>query len=217
MTTIILFKKQFAKEEFGERKMKHILFVAATLALLLSACGPQAKPTADPLQLQASVVAAANTMVALTMAAIPTATPVPPTPVPSPTLEASPTPIQPTLSAPASPTGAASSNGKSDPCLGPLISNGGPDIKNVKISNENNEPIILSLHLDKNSFAECGFRGFNIGPNQSIDVTNLKAGCYFAAAIVGNKSKAFGSTCFMDYTHGWAIKVMAEQITFVGP
>ena len=193
--------------------MKYVLIVAATLALLISACSPQAAPTADPVQAQASVVAAANTMVALTMAAIPTATSIPPTPIPSPTLEPSPTPI-PTQ---ASPTVAATSSGKGDPCLGPLVSNGGPDIKNVRIFNETNQPIILSLHLDKNAFAECGFRGFNIGPNQSIDVSNLKAGCYFAAAIIGSKSKAFGSTCISDYTHGWWIKVMADQITFVGP
>jgi len=198
--------------------MKRILFVAATLALLLSACGPQAAPTIDPVQAQASVIAAANTMVAMTMAAIPTATPIPPTPVPSPTLEPSPTPIPlPTLSAQASPTVATNSSGTSDPCLGPLVSNGGPDIKNVRISNLNNEPIKLSLYLNKNSFAECGFRSFNIGPNQETNSTNLKVGCYHAAAIIGANSKSFGNFCIMDYTHGWWIKVMAEQIALVGP
>ena len=199
--------------------MKHILFVAATLALLLSACGPQAAPTIDPAQVQASAIAAADTMLAMTQAAIPTATPIPPTPIPSPTLEPSPSPIPlPTLSVQTSPTVAASSSGTSgDPCNGAMADNGGPDIKNVRISNENNVSIILSLHLDKNAFAECGFRGFNIGANQSINVTDLKAGCYFAAAYVGSKSKAFGSFCITDYTHGWWIKVMAEQITLVGP
>jgi len=198
--------------------MKRILFVAATLALLLSACGPQATPTIDPVQVQASAIAAANTMVAMTLAAIPTATPIPPTPVPSPTLAPSPTPMPvPTLSAQASPTVAASSSGKSDPCLGPLVSNGGPSIKNVRISNETNEPIILSLHLDKNKFAECGFRSFTITARQETNSTDLKAGCYFAAAIVGTKSKAFGTFCIMDATHGWWIKVMAQQISLVGP
>ncbi len=198
--------------------MKRILFVVATLALLLSACNPQATPTVDPVQAQASVIAAANTMVAMTMAAIPTATSIPPTLVPSPTLEPSPTPLPlPTLPALASPTVAASSGGKSDPCNGPMADNGGPTIKNVRIFNENNVPIVLSLYLNKNAFAECGYRGFNIGANQSIDVTNLKAGCYNAGAFVGNKSKAFGYSCMMDYTHGWWIKVISEQINFVGP
>ena len=199
--------------------MKRILFVTAMLALLLSACGPQAAPTIDPAQVQASAIAAAGTMLAMTQAAVPTATPIPPTPVPSPTLETLPTPIPlPTLSVQASPTVAASSSGtSSDPCNGAMADNGGPDIKNVRIFNENNVPITLSLYLNKNAFAECGFRGFNIGANQSIDVTGLKAGCYNAGAFVGNKSKAFGYSCIMDYTHGWWIKVMADQITFVGP
>ncbi len=199
--------------------MKRILFVVAILALLLSACGPQATPTIDPALVQASAMAAANTMVAMTQAAIPTATPIPPTPVPSPTIEPSPTSIPlPTLSVQASPTITKSSSGSSsDPCNGPMANNGGPDIKNVRIFNENNATIILSLHLDKNAFAECGYRGFNIGPNQSIDVSGLKVGCYFAGAFIGTKSKAFGSFCIKDYTHGWWIKVMSNQITLVGP
>jgi hypothetical protein len=204
--------------------MKRILFVVAILALMLSACGPQATPTIDPALVQASAMAAANTMVAMTQAAIPTATPVPPTPVPSPTLEPSPTPIPlPTLSAQASPTITANSSGSgSDPCNGPMANNGGPDIKNVRIFNENAVPITLSLYLNKNVFAECGYRGFNIGPNQSINVSDLKVGCYNAGAFVGEKnsgkqSKAFGYSCIMDGTHGWWIKVMADQITFVGP
>jgi len=196
--------------------MKHVLLIVAALTLLLAACAPKSVPTIDPAQVQASAIAEANTMVALTMAAIPTATPIPPTPVPSPTLEPSPTPIPlPTLST--SPTAAANTSGTTDPCLGPLVSNGGPDVKNVRISNLNNVPITLSLHLDKNAFAECGFRGFKLGPNQDTNVSNLKAGCYFAAAYIGTSSKAFGSFCIMDYTHGWWIKVMTEQITLVGP
>jgi hypothetical protein len=207
--------------------MKRILFVVATLALLLSACGPQATPTIDPAQVQASAMAAANTMVAMTQAAIPTATPIPPTPVPSPTFEPSPTPIPlPTLSVQASPTittsSSNSSNPSNDPCNGPMSDNGGPDIKNVHIVNENNVPIILSLYLNKNAFAECGYRSFTMGSNQSTDVSNLKVGCYFAGAFVGEKnvgkqSKAFGNFCIMDDSHGWAVRVMAEQITLVGP
>lgn len=44
--------------------MKRILFVALLSVLVLGACAP-AKPTADPAQIQASAIAAANTMVAL--------------------------------------------------------------------------------------------------------------------------------------------------------
>ncbi|HEY9151300.1 MAG TPA: hypothetical protein VIN60_00325, partial [Anaerolineales bacterium] len=59
-------------------KMKPILLIATVAAFLLSACGAKAVPTIDPAQVQASAVAAANTIVAMTQAAMPTETPVPP-------------------------------------------------------------------------------------------------------------------------------------------
>ncbi len=46
--------------------MKPILIIATLLTLMLSACAPKAVPTVDPAQVQASAVAAANTMVAMT-------------------------------------------------------------------------------------------------------------------------------------------------------
>ena len=59
--------------------MKPIMIVATMLAFLISACGAKAVPTIDPAQVQASAMAAANTMVAMTQAAIPTETLAPPT------------------------------------------------------------------------------------------------------------------------------------------
>ncbi len=53
-------------------KSKSILTINAVLVLLLSACGAKAVPTVNPAQVQASAVAAANTMVAMTQAAVPT-------------------------------------------------------------------------------------------------------------------------------------------------
>src|SRR5512142_3020282 len=117
------------------RKMKRVSFVTIFLALILSACGAQATPTADPAQIQASAVAAANTMVALTQAAVPSATPVPPTPLPSPTALPSPTllalptlsidlsataPVAlPTLSGGSGNTGGGG-NTSGDPCQAPM-------------------------------------------------------------------------------------------------
>ena len=46
-------------------KMKPILIIATVLAFTLSACGAKAVPTVDPAMIQASAVAAANTMVAI--------------------------------------------------------------------------------------------------------------------------------------------------------
>ena len=59
-------------------KSKSILTISAVVVLLLSACSAKAVPTTDPALVQASVVAAASTMLAMTQAAMPTETPIPP-------------------------------------------------------------------------------------------------------------------------------------------
>ena len=209
--------------------MKQILFVAAALVLLLNtACG-QATPTVDPGQIQASAVAAANTMVAMTQAAIPTATEVPPTPLPSPTELATATPEAlatldlsfPTASLPTTSSGTTGS----DPCapnapykpMDPGAA--GPKIRNLNIANDTNGSIILSLYLNKTKFGECGGRAFNIGPHQNITIDDMKIGCYDAGAFVTGKttSKAFGHFCIMDNTHKWKILVGTEVIRLIGP
>ncbi len=96
-------------------QLKPMLFIAIVLTFILSACGAKAVPTVDPAQVQASAVAAANTIVAMTQAALPTQTPVPPTvaatdtPQPTPTIPALPT--SPIL---ASPTTAPASSSSGD-------------------------------------------------------------------------------------------------------
>jgi hypothetical protein len=209
--------------------MKQILFVVAALILLLSSACAQATPTVDPGQIQASAVAAANTMVAMTQAAIPTATEVPPTPLPSPTELPSPTSEAiatldlsfPTASLPT----AASGTTGSDPCapdapykpMDPGAA--GPSVRNLLISNDTNGSIILSLYLNKTPFGECGGRAFNIGPHGNVTVDDMKIGCYDAGAFVTGKttSKAFGSFCILDNTHKWKILVGSEVIRLVGP
>jgi hypothetical protein len=183
--------------------MKRILFVTVLLTLLLSACGAAATPTADPASIQASAVAAANTMVALTQAAIPTETPIPPTPLPSPTELPSPTLLAlPTLDILASPTFVAAAppigaTSGSDTCQSPLVAKpGGPQIP-VRIINSTKGSIILSLYLQKTSFGECGYRSFNLSANDSASTTMPK-GCYSAGAFVTEAKKsyrAFGAGC----------------------
>jgi hypothetical protein len=210
--------------------MKQILFVAAALVLLLSSACAQATPTVDPAQIQASAVAAANTMVAMTQAAIPTATDVPPTPLPSPTELPSPTPEAiatldlssfPTASAPTTASGTTGS----DPCapdapykpMDPGAA--GPKIRNLDISNETAGTVTLSLYLNKTPFGECGGTAFNLGKHQDISVDYMKIGCYDAGAFINGKtpSKAFGHFCIMDNTHKWKILVGTEVIRLIGP
>ena len=183
--------------------MKRILFVAVVLALLLSGCGAAATPTTDPALIQASAVAAANTMVALTQAAVPTDTAEPPTPLPSPTPLPIPTLLElPTLALLASPTiiVAPPSGGTSDNCQSPLVPNPEGPTTSVHIVNATKGSVILSLYLQKTSFGECGYRSYNLAANNST-TADLPKGCYSAGAFVTEPKKeykAFGSGCFLQ-------------------
>lgn len=182
--------------------MKILLSLAPALALLATAACAPAKPTEDPAAIQASAVAAANTMVALTQAAVPTETPIPPTPPPSPTPLPSPTllalPTLPlTLPTQAVPT-AVPPGGAADTCQAPMAPKPSGPLASVRIQNTTNGSIILSLYLQKTSFGECGYRGFNLAPKGSLVVNDLPQGCYFAGAFVTTakaQTKAFGNGC----------------------
>lgn len=172
-----------------------LLMITVLLAILLTACGAQATPTTDPAQIQASAVAAANTMVAMTQAAIPTETP---SPQPSPTVLPSPTPLPlPTLetTAVAFPTAvpptAASGTG-ADNCLHPLdMGEAGPTHPTV-IKNHTGGTLNLSLNLyKKNLFGQCGSMSYaNVGKNATINV-GLPSGYWFAYAWANAKGKQF--------------------------
>jgi hypothetical protein len=190
--------------------MKALLLAAAALVLLAgSACAP-ATPTVDPAAIQASAVAAASTMVAMTQQSVPTPTEIPPTTLPSPTPLPSPTLIElPTLAfevptlAPA--PGATSS---SDECNGPMAASPAGPLVRMRIQNTTNGHVVLSLYLEKNSFGECGYRGFNLEAHDSLVASDLPQGCYFAGAFVGDPkrpTKAFGSGCISGTDNGTVI------------
>ena len=164
-----------------------MLFVVAAIALLSSAACAQATPTVDPSQIQASAVAAANTMVALTQAAIPTDTQVPPSPLPSPTELPSPTPFAlPTLDNSGFPTASVptvSVGSTSDLCGGPMAAKPAGKKTPLHIINTNKGPAIVSLALSKTPFGECGIISVTIAKGGSADLT-LPSGCYFPAAYV---------------------------------
>src|SRR5215213_11753736 len=64
---------------------RDVLIIGVLLILLVSACAPQAAPTANSLDVQHTAEAGAFTMVAQTQAAVPTVTPVPATETSLPT------------------------------------------------------------------------------------------------------------------------------------
>ncbi len=100
---------QKSERKYELMKSKVMLTLTALMVLLSSACGAKAVPTVAPSQVQASIVAMANTMVAITQAAMPTKTPVPPTDTPTVTPQPAAT-IPPLPTVAASPTVVASVN-----------------------------------------------------------------------------------------------------------
>ena len=160
--------------------MKPILIIGTVLILMLSACAPKAVPTIDPAQVQASAVAAANTMVAMTQAAIPTETIAPPTDTPTDTPQATPTiPPLPTISqilASSTPPSASSNPGGE--CAYLSVSKGEKMAK-ILVNNKTNELIGVTFYLKKNAFGDCGYWSSQINPHGSITITNLPQGCYY--------------------------------------
>src|SRR5262245_51194411 len=77
---------------------RNVSIIGVVLILLVSACAPQAAPTANPFDVQHTAEAGAFTMVAETQAAQPTATPIPATETPSPIPPTNTPPPLPTLS-----------------------------------------------------------------------------------------------------------------------
>ncbi|HEX8991593.1 MAG TPA: hypothetical protein VF784_07920 [Anaerolineales bacterium] len=178
--------------------MKRILFMTGMLGILLAACAPAAAPTIDPAQIQASAVAAANTMVAQTQAAMPTDTPVPPTPLPTATTMPLPTlpPLLATIPVLPSPT-TVSSGGGTGSCNQPLDVAAAGAKAPVLIRNDTNGSINFSMGLSsKNSFGQCGYMSWgNIPKANSITVsvpmnrTNQGDPCYWAYAWINDPKK----------------------------
>jgi hypothetical protein len=186
-------------------KSKSLLTTIAVLVLLLSACGVKATPTVDPAFVQASAVAAANTMLAMTQAAMPTETLAPPTDTPTDTPQPAPVlppvPTNPVLSIPVlpSPTAVAPSSSGGE-CGGPINASKGENLTAITINNKTNVLLGLSLYLNKNTWGDCGFWSSPAGipPNSSITVTTLPANsCYHVTAwTLAGKSNFMNSNNF---------------------
>ena len=206
---------------------RNILTLGVVFILLVSACAPQAAPTADPVDIQNTAAAAALTMVAETQAALPTATAIPPTNPPSPTAP----PTNPTLPLPTSgtpgliptPTGLAAftqqaaqpqptsgSGGNQDICNQPLTSWQGPTA-NFTIINQTNPQgtIILSMYVET-EFGQCGYLII------TSDSFSGPIGQYSAGAFITGRQnlKAFGG--FRITEGNWKIIVKNDSIDASG-
>jgi hypothetical protein len=217
---------------------RNVLIVSVLFILLVSACGSQATPTANPADIQATSQAAAFTMVAQTQQAIPTPTQPPPTEIPSQTPLPSVTPIPlPTQAEgtqgagptqPGLPTAAgalpgglptftpqalqptASSGNNQDICNQPLTSWQGPTAK-FGIQNETKPQgtIVLSMYV-VTELNQCGY--LIITGNSFTG----PVGQYSAAAFITGKQnmKAFGS--FRITEGSWSVVVRNDSIVAKG-
>ena len=192
--------------------------------MLVSACGggQPTEPAFSAEDIQSTAVAAALTIVAETQAAIPTNTPLPPTETASPTPLPTETPIPlPTIdplvpTATSVPTQQASGG---DPCNAPLPGNvSGRDTK-IQLVNNTKGDLVVSLYLNITPFGECGFRGYNIAPKDSITITDLPQGCYNVSVFVNDPkkpSKAFGYGC-INNPDKWTFQIYEDKVVLNAP
>jgi len=205
--------------------MKHLKFPAILflIALIGSACAPQAAPTMNAADVQSTAVAAAFTMVAQTQAAIPTATPLPPTesptetplptntPVALPTLQVSPT----TAAQAAAPTSAGA-----DPCSTRVLS--GPKGKEttIRIVNTTKVPVKVSIYLNETAGqGACGWGYVELAKNADTVITSWVQGCYNLWAWSDDPKGKFNSSgggC-INNPDKWTFEVGTGSVKFVGP
>ena len=204
---------------------RNALIIGVVLSLFVSACGAQATPTVNPVDIQHTAEAAAFTMVAQTQAAIPTATPLPPTEAPTLTSLPTLTPItSPTLDGQNStPTGLTvtpqtnlptftpqASGSGTDPCNQALTAWQGPSA-NLNIVNETRPrgTIILSLYV-VTELGQCGYL-YVTGDSITGPVGQYSAGAF----VEGPKNlKVFGG--FRITEGSWDIVVRNDNIVALG-
>lgn len=204
-------------------KRSSIFAIVIVLTTILSACGAPPAPTADPVDIQDTAVAAAFTIVAQTQAAVPTATPLPPTETPTQTPPPTNTPVAlPTLATPASPTTAAvaASTSGVDPCANRQLSPEKGRETVIRVVNDTRVPITVSMYLNETEGqGECGWRSFNLARNNDIVFTDLVQGCYNLWAWSDDPKGKFNSNgggC-LNNSDKWTFIVTAATIKFTGP
>lgn len=206
---------------------RNALIIGVVLSLLISACGAQSTPTANPVDVQHTAEAAAFTMVAETQLAIPTATPIPPTETPTLTPLPTLTPItSPTLGAQNStPVGltitpqpniptftpqSSSSGSGQDPCNQALLAWEGQSAKLIIVNETKPQgSVVLSLYVTTD-LGQCGYL-YVTG-----DTITGPVGQYSAGAFVNGKKnfKVFGG--FRITQGSWKIIIRNESIVAVG-
>jgi hypothetical protein len=199
--------------------------VILVTAVAVSACGGQpAAPTLSAVDVQATAVAAAFTMIAETEASIPTATPLPPTetatqtPLPTDTPPPLPT-LNVTLTSPTVPVAANTSTG-GDPCATRVLAPKGGRETIIRVVNTTKVTVTVSMYLNETaSHGECGYRSFQLSKNDDIVYTDLVQGCYNLWAWSNDSKTKFNSSGYgcINNPDKWTFEVTAEHVKFLGP
>jgi len=188
------------------------------IAVLLSACGAQATPTINPVDVQNTALAAAFTLVAETQAAMPTATPVPPTETATETQPPLPTntPLTPATTLTPVAVVASTSTAGGDPCLTRTLSwspKGRP--ATIRIVNTTRAPISVSIYLNEtDDHFECGYRLYNIASRGDLFITDLVQGCYNVWAFNNDQQipvNASGFGC-INNPDKWTIEISQDSV-----
>ena len=194
-----------------------VLVQALVITLITSACGAQAAPTVNAIDIQGTVAAAAFTMVAETQAAIPTATPPPPTA----TFTDTPAPTNTPLSLPSSeatftpvPNG---NSGSGDPCINqPLPATLQGETVRIRIDNSTEAALSLTVYLNQTGpQSECGYRSYTLAPGQFVLINDLVEGCYTLWAWNPDPDAYFivtnGTSC-LDNSNPWVFDISTSSI-----
>lgn len=201
-------------------KHLHTILLVAAFATISGACGAPAAPTANPVDVQNTAVAAAFTIVAQTQAAVPTATPLPPTEAPTNTPPPTNTPVQlPTLAI-TSTTAPVAGAATTDPCSNRQLSPQKGRETTIRVVNATRVTITVSMYLNETAGAgECGWRSFNLSRNNDIVFTDLVQGCYNLWAWSDDPKGRFNSSgggC-INNPDKWTFEVTSAVIRFTGP
>lgn len=190
------------------------------ITTIVSACGAEPVPTVNPVDIQNTAVAAAQTMVAQTQAAVPTATPIPPTETATETPLPTDTPVSlPTLDVTLTVTTApVSNNSGGDPCATRVLSPSQGRETIIRVVNTTKVAITVSMYLNETAaHGECGYRSFQLSKNNDIVFTDLVQGCYNLWAFSSSSDvNARGGGC-INNPDKWTFEVRADSIKFVGP
>lgn len=196
-----------------------ILTVVLVSTLIISACGAEATPTptVNPVDMQNTIAVAAFTMIAETQAAIPTATPIPPTETFTNTPPPTDTPLP--LTSPGvtfTPVSGGNSGG-GDPCINQVMPAAlkGETVK-IRINNSTKAALTISINLHQTTpQSQCGYRIYNLAPQDSLVINDLVQACYTLWAWNPDPEAYFivtsGTSC-VDTSGTWVFDISTGSI-----